>query len=147
MTKTNQIDSILKKTVPDYVGTFSCDRLPNEKTGIMVSNTDPQHLPGTHWIAIYISNDRLHGEYFDSFGREPNEHFENYMNNNCKYWTWNSRQLQSVVSSYCGHYCILYCICKAKGIDMIRFVNCFTRDTGLNDRIVCETLKGFKLPK
>jgi hypothetical protein len=137
---TRQIDGILEPRVKNYIGTFSSDNLPHEP-GIFVSNTDPHHLPGTHWIAIYISADRQRGEYFDSFGRPPNKHFKNYMNGHCRHWIRNKRQLQSVASKLCGYYCVLYCLCRGRSIDMISFVNRFTRDTGFNDAIVGKALK------
>lgn len=141
--KTNQIDGVLRRArVTDYIGTFSCDRLPS-KTGVMVSNTDPHHLPGTHWVAIYVSKDRLYGEFFDPLGRPPNEHFRRYMNRCCKYWFHNSKQLQSVVSETCGHYCIAYCIARGKGVNMNRFVSYFTRDTGFNDAVLRRVFRRF----
>jgi len=66
------------------------------------------------------------GEYFDSFGRPPSKPLERYMNRSCKNWTFNSRQLQSVVSSFCGHCCIYYCLLRSRGIT----------DTGFNDSMV-----------
>lgn len=138
--RTNEIDRLLKGKVHNYLGTFSSDNLPKGKTGLLISNTDPHHLPGTHWIAIYISEDRRRGEYFDSFGRPPNRHFANYMNEHCLYWTYNSRQLQSVVSTFCGHYCILFCICRSRGMPMNNFVRRFSTDTGFNDVVVRKAL-------
>jgi len=136
---TYQIDEILKG-LPAYRGTFSCDTLP-KSTGIMVSNVDPSHKPGTHWVSIYISPDRQHGEYFDSFGRRPNELFSSYMNERCRRWTYNKRQLQSVASKNCGRFCVLYCVCRSRGVNMFRFVKCFTRDTGFNDALVVRSLR------
>ena len=124
------------KIKSDYCGTFASDRLPTNRTGLMVSNTDPAHLPGTHWVAIYISKDRRCGEFFDSFGRPPGKHFTEYLDKNCSNWTYNRRQLQSVASKFCGHYCVLYCVWRHRGVDMSRFVNFFTRDTGFNDALV-----------
>jgi hypothetical protein len=72
----------LLRGVNSYRGTLSCDTLPN-KTGLVISNTDPHNLPGEHWIAIYISPDRRYGEYFDSFGRVPNGLFTNYETTLC----------------------------------------------------------------
>jgi len=137
---TADIDRYLSR-LPTYRGTFSIDTLPNE-TGLMISNTDPQHLPGEHWIAIYISPDRSRGEYFDSFGREPKPTFSTYMNEHCSNWIYNKRQLQSVVSRFCGFYCVCYCIYRSKGYDMQKFVNNFTTDTGFNDLLVHGLLCG-----
>jgi len=40
------------------------------------------------------------------------------------------------VSRFCGHYCVLYCILRSRGIDMHSIVSSFTRDTGFNDVLV-----------
>lgn len=138
---TSTLHSLLNGTVNSYVGTFSCNNLPDEQTGIIVSNLDPDYLPGTHWIAMYVSDDRLRGEYFDSFGRPPKGVFNKYMNEHCENWTYNRKQLQSIVSKYCGHYCFLYCVYRGRGFDMNFFVNLFTTDTGFNDKLVDRTFR------
>ena len=129
-----QIERELKDYKPLFLGVYSSDRLPTHRRGLFISNTDPSHLPGTHWIAIY--NDGQHGEYFDSFGREPTGIFKDYMNTFCKNWTFNDRQLQSIASSFCGQYCIYYCVLRSFDINMRRIVNNFTNDTGFNDVLV-----------
>ena len=55
-----QIERELKDYKPLFLGVYSSDRLPTNRRGLPISNTDPSHLPGTHWIAIY--NDGQHGE-------------------------------------------------------------------------------------
>ena len=70
-------------------------------------------------------------EFFDSFGRAPNVIFERYLNRHCWYWTFSDRRLQSIVSRFCGHYCIYYCMLSSRGIDMRRIVSSLTSDTGL----------------
>jgi hypothetical protein len=116
-------------------GVYSRNNLPEER-GLMVVNTDPSDRPGTHWIAIYIDAEGRHGEYFDSFGRPPTKTFKDYMNSHCKYWTFNDKQIQSIASRFCGHYCIYYCSLRCRNIDMRRIVNNFTNDTGFNDVLV-----------
>ena len=131
---TNEIDRFVRKECGgNFQGVFSADTLP-KKPRLLICNTDPSNLPGTHWIAIFVDSRR--GEYFDSFGRKPSDSFEDYMNDNCTDWTYNTRQLQSITSSYCGFYCCFYCMFRCKGYDLFRIVNMFTRDTGLNDSIV-----------
>ena len=76
------------------------------------------------------------GDYFDSFGRPPSEVLERYMYNVCERWTFNSRQLQSVVSYFCGHYCIYYCLLRSRGVTMNAIVGSFSNDTGFNDCMV-----------
>ena len=54
----------------------------------------------------------------------------------CSSWNFNDKQLQSVVSKFCGHYCIYFCILRSKGVDMRKIVHSFSSDTGLNDALV-----------
>ena len=117
-----------------FQGVFSADTLPKTPR-LLVCNTDPSNMPGTHWIAIFVDSIGR-GEYFDSFGRKPSEVFEDYMNENCIDWNYNAKQLQSVASSYCGFYCCFYCMFRGRGYDLTRIVNMFTSDTGFNDSIV-----------
>jgi len=125
---TQEIDRFLRQRLPDFDGVFSIDTLP-ERPRLLVCNTDPSDEPGRHWVAICVREGR--GECFDSFGRAPNAIFARYLN--CVYWTFNDRRLQSIVSRFCGHYCIYYCMLSSRGIDMRRIVSSLTSDTGLND--------------
>ncbi len=117
-----------------FQGVFSIDTLP-DTPHLLVCNTDPSNKPGKHWIAIFVDSVGR-GEYFDSFGREPFGVFADYMNEHCTDWIYNTRQLQSIVSSFCGFYCCFYCMLRCRGFDLTRIVNVFTRDTGFNDSIV-----------
>jgi hypothetical protein len=121
-----------------FLGVFSSDTLPSvirKRPALLVCNTDPSDRSGEHWICIYIDENR-HGEFFDSFGRSAGMPFNNYMNTHCIHWTYNSTQLQSIISTYCGHYCVFYCLYRSRGIDMNRIVGMFTSDTGVNDYLV-----------
>lgn len=117
-----------------FQGVFSSDTLPKNPR-LLICNTDPSHRPGRHWIAIYVDR-HGRGEFFDSFGQPPDKHFERYMNDNCINWIFNKKQLQSLISSFCGYYCCFYCVFRSRGANMTRIVNLFTRDTGFNDCIV-----------
>jgi len=136
---TYELERLIRRYVTRFDGVFSCDRLPTKPT-LFVCNTDPSYKPGKHWIAIYVADDGRHGEFFDSLGRRPDRLFVRYMNEHCRVWTFNPTQLQSVVSRICGQYCACFCILRSKGVDLSRFSNYFTRDTGLNDVVVHELL-------
>jgi hypothetical protein len=137
---TREIDALMKRTSV-YVGTFSCDRMPNDFTGLMIVNTDPHYSPGTHWIAIFVDCNGQRGEFFDSFGRPPNELFAEYMNKHCSSWIYNKKQLQSVVSKFCGYYCVVYCMLRSLGRNLHYIVGKFTRDTGFNDALIKNCLR------
>ena len=54
---------------PKFNGVYSKDNLPNKiKDGTYVINLDEYYDIGTHWVALYVSNDDV--TYFDSFGVE-----------------------------------------------------------------------------
>ena len=130
----DEIDRFLRVRLRDFDGVFSIDRLPDHPH-LLVCNTDPSDKPGRHWIAIYV-DDEGRGDFFDSFGRRPSDYLERYMNRNCLSWNFNDRQLQSIVSKFCGHYCIYFCILRSSGVDMRKIVRSFNSDTGLNDVLV-----------
>ena len=134
---TSQIDAILSSKCDlstKYAGTFACDHLPRavDKPAALVVNTDPAHMPGTHWVCIYIENDR--GEYFDSYGLPPTgDYFTNFLRNNCKKWIWNKKQLQSLDSTVCGQWCISFLTARGRGEGMEKFQQKFCENLEKND--------------
>lgn len=128
----NQIDRILHHhpcTKYSFLGVFGCDMLPKLVTRnrpvCLVANLSKILSTGTHWIAIYLHKDGT-GEYFDSFGRSPAKVFKDFMNKNARNgWVYNERKLQSLISTVCGGYCIIYLIrrCQNDSINQGYFVN------------------------
>ena len=95
---TEKIESFLRRRrVPNFDGVFSIDSLP-DRPRLLVCNTDTSDGPGRHWVCISVERGR--GEFFDSFGCRSDEKFERYMERHCSSWTFNDRQLQSVVSRF-----------------------------------------------
>lgn len=140
--------NLLKFRCKDMLlGIFPCDRIPTRiptrRPLLLVCNTDPHTRPGEHWVVIYIGNDAS-GEYFDSFGQPPLPIFERFLSKFCSKWTYNSKQIQSVTSQVCGHYCAFYCLYKKLDYSLNDIINCFSHDTALNDllvhKFVCENL-------
>lgn len=121
----------------DFTGVFSSDTLPThlKKPALLVCNTDVERLPGEHWIAIYIGASG-EGEFFDSFGREPGQPFRDFMEKHSLKWTFNSTPLQNIRSSFCGHYCLFYCVYRRIGFNMNSIVRMFCTDTMINDYLV-----------
>jgi len=131
------IDRVLKKNCGIYRGIFACDQLPDFtlRPSVIVVNTDPSTQPGRHWICMFFDADG-HGEFFDSFGLQPKRVFERYMNKHCLAWTFNNKQMQSLISRFCGHYCIWYCMLKFRKVTLNELVRITSNDTGLNDFLV-----------
>jgi hypothetical protein len=130
-----------------FLGVFAKDRLPAslpaKRPLLLVCNTDPHQRPGEHWVVLYIGRN-ARGEYFDSFGRAPDRLFKLYLDKYCSVWKRNERQIQSVLTRFCGHYCIFFCLYKYMDYDLKTIINCFSNDTGLNDwivhKFVCESI-------
>jgi hypothetical protein len=102
----------------NFLGVFAADALPLKKHGGIIVNTDASHLPGTHWVAMFVDKQGK-CEYFDSYGLPPmvQEHID-YLQK-CKY---NNTTLQSLTSVLCGHYCMLYLDSKFRGLSMNQFL-------------------------
>lgn len=136
----SRIEELIRRDVKcrlAFVGVFACDRLPERisEHALLVCNTDPHDRPGQHWIVLYVENSS-YGEYFDSFGRPPQDSFRDFLNRHCDIWIHNSKQLQSSVSNFCGHYCIFYCTHRCRNKNITFIANTLTTDTGLNDYLV-----------
>ena len=140
--KTDQIEPVLGH-LRAFRGVYSIDILPTPPPdGLLVHNLEPSHRPGSHWVAIYIAAST--GEYFDSFGERPPKLLETYLDRWLKQWTFNNRQIQSVISDVCGFYCVYFCILRAKNITMHAIVASFSSNTAFNDEyiraFVCKTI-------
>ena len=115
-------------------GVYPANKIP-KLPALTVCNTDSSSKPGEHWIVLYVDENNKE-EYFDSIDRFPTELFKTFLDVNCVEWIWNEKQLQSVISKLCGHYCILYCLCRCRAVDVRKVAKIFTKDTSLNDSIV-----------
>ena len=120
-----------------FYGVYSGNKIPKLRSlpALIVCNTDTSSRPGEHWIVLYVDENRR-GEYFDSMGRFPNKWFKTFLVENYTDWIWNGKQLESVISKLCGHYCIFYCFHRCIGVDVRKVAKMFTKDTSLNDSIV-----------
>lgn len=135
---TTQITTCMTKISP-YLNAYVCasNRLPlfTSKPVYIISNLDPDYKPGSHWIAIHITNEG-YGEYFDSYGRKPTGHHLLFLKRNSKMWIYNSKEIQNDFSSVCGEYCLMYIYFKYKGKQMYDFLEKFSDMTLCNDVIV-----------
>ncbi len=123
MMNTAEIDTLLKKlplTRDVFTGVYARNRLPRQikVPFAFVGNTDPDNLPGTHWVAVYVdANGR--GEYYDPTGRPPIQAaFLNFLDKHCTDWTFNGVRVQEEDSIVCGHHCIYYLVHRCAGRSM-----------------------------
>ena len=103
------------------------------KKGAYVINLDEYNDIGTHWIALYVSNNCI---YFDSFGVEyiPNEIRQFIGNKNIMS---NIFRLQAYDSIMCGYFCLAFIDFMLPGKTLLQFTNLFPPyDFKKNDEIV-----------
>lgn len=139
----SEINFILKslnQTKHIFTGVFACDTLPkmiSKKPALLICNTDPISKPGEHWVAIYISSNN-NAEYFDSFGLPPtNKYIKKFLERNCKKYIYNKQMIQSLFSSYCGHFCIMYGFYKGVSRSLNLFLKVFdSKNSKNNNKIV-----------
>jgi hypothetical protein len=141
---TRNIEQILTKdsfTRHVFQGVYPVDCLPERIDSYptaIICNTDPSDRPGAHWVAMYF-DDAMCGEFFDSFGFHPSYHHENFtrfMNKHSIRWTYNMNQLQSVLATTCGQFCVFYLLHRCRRVDLSKIVHMFTNDKHLNDVLV-----------
>ena len=140
---TREILRALQWVTAATVGVYAADRIPKvlSTPAAIVVNTDDHTKPGTHWVAIYIDNNRF-GTYFDSYGLAPaSKHHIDRLQRNCHSFSWNTMELQSIDSTCCGQYSVifLYHMCHGKRINA--FLRLFTRDTRKNDLLIVTYFK------
>ena len=140
---TTVLNSILRKdhyVKPIFGGTWSVDCFPknNSLPVCNIINTSPSWHPGTHWVAVFRGENA--DEYFCSYGTEaPSEIRRNLRKN----FVSSHFVLQSPTSDLCGHYCILYLLCKCRGISLRNFLSCFTSVGSLNDQLVSKVFGNY----
>ena len=130
-----------------FLGVFPCDRLPAKLPArrplLLVCNTEPHDKSGEHWIALCLTGDG-HGEYFDSYGLPPKTMFKRFLEENCRKFVWNEMRLQSLITAFCGHYCVFYCLFRNLDYSLNSILKCFSDDTTVNDlfvhKFVCNNL-------
>ena len=87
---------------PRFNGVYSRNNLPKTiRNGVHVINLDEYENIGTHWIALYVTNEVI---YFDSFGVEhiPKEINKFISNKDIKAIIFRSQASDSIM---CGYFC------------------------------------------
>ena len=122
--ETKELNKIAKSNIfmkKKFLGTYPADILTFEKKAKKkkrcgwIWNTDEQHLPGQHWVAVYKKDRTLY--FFDSYGFSPKFYQRQYWQLK-KYRFINltkNIQLQANGTSTCGAWCLLflyYCFCR-----------------------------------
>ena len=99
-------DPMLKEI---FLGVFPSDGIQNLETfpSALIINLDTSKDPGSHWVAIYFSNEAT-CEIFDSFGRKPEIRIMKYITKYVKSYTYNNICVQDLWSVSCGQMCLYF---------------------------------------
>lgn len=114
-----------------FQGVYPIDRLPRRVYTLpaaFIINTDVHDGAGLHWIAIYIDVNKR-GYLFDSFGEYPTSpYIIKFLRDNCYTFDYNATQLQSIFTSVCGKYCVLFLMNMARGLHFSEMMENFSPD-------------------
>lgn len=113
-----------------FEGVFAVDQLPIVLTKlprVLIANTDLSSGQGKHWIAIYVSSERI-GEYFDPLGQKPGEKFEEFLLRNSRAYVYNDKRIQNLGSRTCGEHSVLFCILRCLGVSYTSIVSLYSQD-------------------
>ncbi len=136
--ETKQIHVVSSKTIGEtFLGVFPSDRLPAKakRQCSLIVNTNPSTKPGAHWVAIYVDSIGTL-EYFDSYGLQPTVTSISTYISKYKKWRYNSKRIQSPLSSVCGHYCIYFLIMRSYNETMAEILKKFSENQDENDEMV-----------
>ena len=139
------IDKLMEKISISFNGTFSIDNIPvfNDDVFSIIINLSKQNEIGTHFIAVYVLENKI--IYFDSFGNQlNNSSLKRYLKKYEKSIIFSNIQLQNLLSSHCGFFCIAFILCIENNITLDNFLKKFYRKKlHLNDYICVEIIKIF----
>jgi hypothetical protein len=128
-------------TTLQFGGVFAKDQFPATTTGALprcyIVNSEPSSSPGAHWLAMWFPHGSDKAEFFDSYGRAPDPAFAAMMRSHGhSTFRYNTTRLQGV-STACGQYCLMYLLCRSRGISLDDFVDMFdVNDYAYNDSMV-----------
>lgn len=134
------IDCVIKSFQRQNIfkGVFPCDSLPNRFSlpAVFVINLSPHTEAGSHWIAIYISMNRI-AFYFDSFGLPiKNSYILRFLKAHAIRITYNKTQVQHITSNKCGKFCCAFAIAILKNCSISSFMNKFCKNLFVNDIVI-----------
>lgn len=109
MLDSEQIKRIGRDILPNFDGVYPINQLPitYKRKYVMIINTDPDNLPGKHWIAVIVRYNR-EAFVFDPLGFPPPLKLQHWFIRRNIRWSCNTRQVQSSLSTLCGYYCIYF---------------------------------------
>ena len=127
-----------------FAGVRASDHLTSKKMpkapSCLIVNTDPCWKPGTHWLAIFMDENR-NLEFFDSYGQHPLKYrrvyeFLRWHGKDENEWKTNTKQLQGPLSSTCGQFCLYFLLWRCRGVSFEKIMSGFDENGSANDIMV-----------
>lgn len=115
-------------------GVYSANTLPinvMDKPTILISNLQPNYLPGSHWIALYCPPNG-ESEYFDSLAENPTEPFTSFLIRNGMKYVY-SRKITQGAMETCGYFCLFWAYHRTRGHSFQNILNMLSENPNLND--------------
>ena len=131
------LEECLKKdmyTKNIFKGVLARDEVPTKISfpSCYIINTKPRKHPGEHWLAIYYEKNKV-ATFFDSYAQEPKVYkLKSFLSKTSKDYNYNKIRVQGK-SSFCGYYCLLFLLLKARNRTDI-FFKYFDNNLKLNDK-------------
>lgn len=101
-------DAVVKRK---FAGVYASDNLPASRGKFcsFIINSDPQKLPGKHWMAVFFDEKEKKCYYFDSYGLPPLQHdIMRFLKNSAFEILYNETRYQQTGTSTCGLYCLYF---------------------------------------
>ena len=128
-----------------FRGTFSANNIPKfkDKFFSLIVNLSNEGETGTHFIAIFITENKI--LYFNSLGSfQINPNIKHYLETYKKPISYDQKQIQHLLSSHCGFFCISCILCLENNIPFHKFLKIFhKKDLYLNDYISIKIITSF----
>lgn len=125
----------------DFKGVISRDEIlgihPHGGVGYYIANLNKSSESGSHWVVIYIKDNRCVVEYFDSFGLNAPEEVVELSEKMRVNYLFNSTQYQSLDSVLCGYWCLYFINERAAGRTYYELLKPFSHsDTVYNEKFI-----------
>ena len=96
------------------------DALRNSDHSGIIFNLNTHDQAGSHWVSLFADNTTKEVEYYDSFGRPPNEYTDSFIDLFFDSYVtlYNTKVHQKKYSVACGIYAVWFLIARMHGVSM-----------------------------
>ena len=110
--------------ISNFLGAFAADQIcgiRSNQVGTLIVNTDPSHLPGRHWISLFLCDKDIYIYDPLSLNVYKSDFFKKFFIRMNKVLHFNTIQIQSVDSVMCGYHALVFCFVMKNGGNEKRF--------------------------